>query len=457
MERRSPRAGAALDLFTDRHEAIRLFASYLNDDPPRDRILFFHGDGGNGKSLLMRVLHEQYGKRLGTTDDWKYLQELDDDDFADGFRNRDHNERVPSVLIDFGLAPRDVDRPQDKYYAPLMIRRELAAFGLKFPLFDFAHVWYLHRKRRLSKDRLKELFPDEEIGFLTTIADAISGHPIGAIAQAVFNLFGKHLGDRYLKYKQSRGLDEGDVEAIRRMDPDKELIDQLPALLALDINAAMTQPDAPPRLALLFDTHEAFWGEERNLPADIHSERDEWLRRLLATLDLTRGIVAVVAGREPPRWDEPSRVVIPGVEARSPAHRPPLRRPRGGIPGAGPVRHRARPRPRPGAGRSGPAASDDRARPRRARPGPPLLPRPLHRHGPRRLPEGRGPHAGDAGRRRGGEGQERADRPAPVRYVEPEVAEAVRSLAAARAFDETIYHELGAALKFATSAQRSAP
>ena len=255
-----------LDLFTDRHEAIRLFASYLNDDPSRDRILFFHGDGGNGKSLLMRVLHEQYGKRLGTTDDWKYLQEIDDDDFADGFRNRDHNERVPSVLIDFGLAPRDIDQPQDKYYAPLMIRRELAAFGLKFPLFDFAHVWYLHRKRRLSKDRLKELFPDEEIGFLTTIADAISGHSVGAIAKGIFNLFGKHLGDRYLKYKQSRGLDEGDVEAIRRMDPDRELIDQLPGLLALDINAAMTQPDAPPRLALLFDTHEAFWGEEREPP-----------------------------------------------------------------------------------------------------------------------------------------------------------------------------------------------
>ena len=37
-----------------------------------------------------------------------------------------------------------------------------------------------------------------------------------------------------------------------------------------------------------------------------------------------------------------------------------------------------------------------------------------------------------------------------LRYVEPEVAEAVRSLAATRAFDETIYHELGAAMKFPT-------
>ncbi len=442
----------AFDLFTDRHEAIRLFASYLNDDPPRDRILFFHGDGGIGKSLLMRVLHEQYCKRPGTTDDWEYLQELDDDGFTDGLKNRDHVERVPSVLIDFGLAPRDVDRPREKYYAPLMIRRELAAFGLKFPLFDFAHVWYLHRKRRLSKDRLKELFPDEEIGFLTTIADAISGHPIGAIAQAVFSLFGKHLGHRYLKYKQSRGLAEGDVEAIRRMDPDKELIDQLPSLLALDINAAMTQRDAPPRLALLFDTHEAFWGEERNLPADIHSERDEWLRRLLATLDLTRGIVAVLAGREPPRWDEPSRVVILGarldlqlIDHLSDAH-------------AAEFLERAR--CADGLDRDlSPALVDPalrqamidlaRVAPDQVHPyylgfcidmafaafrkGEPLTPEMLADD--------------EVAKDKNEQIVQRL-----LRYVEPEVAEAVRSLAAARAFDETIYHELGAALKFATSA-----
>jgi tetratricopeptide (TPR) repeat protein len=48
----------ALDLFTDRHDAIWLFASYLNDDPARDRILFFHGDGGNGKGDLRSALRQ---------------------------------------------------------------------------------------------------------------------------------------------------------------------------------------------------------------------------------------------------------------------------------------------------------------------------------------------------------------------------------------------------------------
>ncbi len=43
----------ALDLFTNRYEACRHFLSYVNDEPSRSSILYFHGDGGNGKSLLL--------------------------------------------------------------------------------------------------------------------------------------------------------------------------------------------------------------------------------------------------------------------------------------------------------------------------------------------------------------------------------------------------------------------
>lgn len=57
---------AALEYFTDRYSACRFFAEYLNDDPPPDRILFFHGDGGNGKSLLLKFLCERYCKRIAS-------------------------------------------------------------------------------------------------------------------------------------------------------------------------------------------------------------------------------------------------------------------------------------------------------------------------------------------------------------------------------------------------------
>ncbi len=62
----------ALKLFTDRREAIRLFSSYLNDDPAREQVLFFYGDGGNGKSLLLRFLREYYCKRL-RQENWELL------------------------------------------------------------------------------------------------------------------------------------------------------------------------------------------------------------------------------------------------------------------------------------------------------------------------------------------------------------------------------------------------
>jgi hypothetical protein len=50
-------------------------------------------------------------------------------------------------------------------------------------------------------------------------------------------------------------------------------------------------------VVLLFDTHEAFFGEAVADPqALLHAEllmRDEWLRRLLGHLPLEAGVVAV--------------------------------------------------------------------------------------------------------------------------------------------------------------------
>jgi hypothetical protein len=290
----------ALDLFTGRRDAIRLFASYVNDRPARDRILFFHGDGGNGKTLLLSAFRDFYCKHF-EPESWQYLCELSDDDNISQIKFGEGGAPVPSVFLDFGMTPRDVERPRDQYYAPLMIRRELGRFGLRFPLFDFAQVWYLHRKRTLTREKLKELFPSDELGLVSTLADAISNHPYAAIAQAAFGVMGKYLGDRFLLYRSSRSLDKSQVEMIQRMDPDHELIDQLPKLLALDLNAAMSQADAPARIVLFFDTHEAFWGEGHDLPGALHALRDEWLRRFLdvrfvirlpvsAALDKPRGL-----------------------------------------------------------------------------------------------------------------------------------------------------------------------
>ena len=46
----------ALQLFIDRHHLIKHFAEYINNDPVTEKILYFYGDGGNGKSLLLKFL-----------------------------------------------------------------------------------------------------------------------------------------------------------------------------------------------------------------------------------------------------------------------------------------------------------------------------------------------------------------------------------------------------------------
>jgi ADP-ribosylglycohydrolase len=103
------------------------------------------------------------------------------------------------------------------------------------------------------------------------------------------------------------------VDEVLSMSAEPELLEALPRYFAEDLNAAAAT-ESVPRIVLFFDTHEAFWGEHL-VPTD-HTlsagalARDEWLRTLLTSLDLPRGIVPVVAGRQPPQWSRASRAGI---------------------------------------------------------------------------------------------------------------------------------------------------
>lgn len=303
----------ALQHFTDRYPLTRLFAHYLNDSQPRGKILFFYGDGGNGKSLLLRYLRERCCKRL-RSDNWAYLVTLPDEEFVANFEVAEDAEAVPWAMLDFGMQPRGNDRPQEPFSALLMLRRALSSYGLQFPLYDFGSVWYLHRTQQLSKERLANLFPAEEMDLIVALSDTIlnvlntTTFGLTGLAKAVLGLINKHAGckrnERLTLFLQRRKLDKVQVERIMQMDPDKELINELPILFAEDLNASMTMSDAPQRLVLCFDTHEAFWGYQRDLSNELYFQRDEWLRCFLTSLELEGGIVAVVAGRDRPRWPQ---------------------------------------------------------------------------------------------------------------------------------------------------------
>lgn len=305
----------ALLLFTDRYELTRLFAEYLNEELPRKTILFFHGDGGNGKSLLLKFLRQRCCKRFSPKT-WQQLQAIPKDEVAkvaayiENAKPGEDCLPVPAVLMDFSQNLIG-DRLKSPFDGLLMLRRNLAeAFaGLRFPLYDFACVWYFYKTGNL--EQAKELLPSDEMDLITGIVDAVSDTSYASIAKAVLGVFGKHLGEKFKLYLQKRGLKEEDVKAIQGMEPHSELIDALPRLFAKDLNAAMAQQEELKRIVLFFDAHEAFWGYQRDLPEEVFFQRDEWLRCLLRVLDLSAGIVAVVAGREKPRWAEATRSAIP--------------------------------------------------------------------------------------------------------------------------------------------------
>jgi hypothetical protein len=181
----------ALELFTDRHEAIRHFLTYLHADPPKERILFFSGAGGNGKSLLLQFLRIHCCKRLRAAD-WEYVRTVPHIDLESFLKRIHAEETLPSIALDFGQAPREQDRPQEPFTALLMLRRQCARYQLRLPFYDYACLRYLHATDQLTQERLNSLFPAAELGFLSELANAISGTPYGTLVNAVLNLFNKN-------------------------------------------------------------------------------------------------------------------------------------------------------------------------------------------------------------------------------------------------------------------------
>src|SRR6266540_6433567 len=93
-----------LDLFTNRHELIRRFAGYLNDDPAGRRILFLYGMGGNGKSLLLRYFETRCCFRLAH-DQWREVSSYADVAFCVALANARSAKPVPVARIDLGARP----------------------------------------------------------------------------------------------------------------------------------------------------------------------------------------------------------------------------------------------------------------------------------------------------------------------------------------------------------------
>jgi tetratricopeptide (TPR) repeat protein len=313
----------ALALFTDRYEFTRLFVERLNDDPAPQTILFLYGEGGNGKSLLLKHLRKNACKRLISETDWQTIKAKPDAELADNITRLKPQvcRAVPTAFLDFGSKLLGNAQPQDRFYGLLTLRKDLGEsakgnYALAFRRFDFACVWYLYKKGK-SPDEIKAFFPLDQAGNLASVlVDVLTKNPFGTASKAVLDAFNPEWSQKLMVQMARFGLDKDDIETIFRLNVDTNLIETLPRFLADDLNEAMAKDNAPPRIVLFFDTHEAFWGESRTEANITYFFRDEWLRYLLRKLDYEKGIVAVVAGRNQPRWAE-AKTVKPNTDIPS--------------------------------------------------------------------------------------------------------------------------------------------
>ena len=323
FESESTSGDRQLRLFTDRHEFTRRFAIYLNEDRPREQILYFYGDGGNGKSLLLKHLQVNCCKRFSPQvwQQWRALPESQAAEVANFVREAKTYNHIPAVRHDFGLIPIKEDKPQDRFYGLLMLRRNLTEaakkYKFKFPNYDFACFWYLLNKGE-SNATLEQLFPDDVIQLLAPAIEILAGFPLRTPGVTFLKLLDKLGGiERAMKLIQNRlRVSDGKAKEIRHKDIDTEFIDCLPTLFARDLNAAMAGRNKPERLVMLFDTHEKLWDEKRSFQGIKFWYQDEWFRRLLRALDCKAGIVVAVAGRDCPvtqlRWpNAPANTEIP--------------------------------------------------------------------------------------------------------------------------------------------------
>lgn len=319
----------ALRHFTDRHELTLRFAEYLNDDElDPHKILFFYGDGGNGKSLLLKFLLENCCKRF-PLETWTELKTKTHPEIVEFIKTITDWESdfqfVPATLLDFESPARSSrpEQPQDNFDGLLILHNQLITnaarlgYKLSFPLYQFACILYLQQKGKLTNESVNRLFPSPElfasklaVFLIKELPNALAAHILpgflASLTSSSWNIITQDLGGDLSLYLQGRGLQKKDFQRITELDPDAELIVALPNFFAEDLKVAMQREGAPEKLVLFFDTHEAFWGEGRNQGSARFFKQDEWLRCLLSQLLELPQIVIVMAGREIPQWHRAS-------------------------------------------------------------------------------------------------------------------------------------------------------
>lgn len=311
-----------LDSFANRIIPTSIFIKSMHN--LSNKIIFYYGTGGNGKSWLVRYLNSQFCKLL-KNEEWEKIKLLDDASIRNtvlscsvenksksGLLNVFKQQTAqsvgfPSVLMDFDETTIDL-HPQNPFSASCYMRKELAGYGLTFFLFDYAYILYMTQSGNFKESEIKSVICDGAVDVLLTLAQMSSDLIPGS--GLLLKLLHRIIGSKLYLYFKSKNIDERFLSQLREIRSSSELEKWMPFLLAHDLVASMQLEDAPQRIALFFDTYEKFWVTQRDLSPFEYFRKDEWFRVMLNVLQNSDRIITVVAGREPPRWSQTNRNAI---------------------------------------------------------------------------------------------------------------------------------------------------
>lgn len=282
--------------FTNRHEIIKTFAEYLHEESP-NKMICIHGDGGYGKTLLLNTLKDYYCKKLNS-EKWDNL-------IAAGKAVHRHlkysadAKPVPTAFIDFDDAGEDKGNTRQTIVGTKRIKDQLSKQGLNFPIYNLGLLQYYEKRGELTADKIQTIVSTTELSLLKGLFDFVPVLPtlLNVGSEFLKITSGLNIEDKYASYKSKWKIDEKTIEKITQAQP--TIIEQeLPKLLAKDLNNEIKILKSIERIAIFFDTHEAFWGSNLKMSDYDFVSKDKWLRDFLLNLEFNSGIVVVLAGRD---------------------------------------------------------------------------------------------------------------------------------------------------------------
>jgi tetratricopeptide (TPR) repeat protein len=292
------------DDFVGRVDLVRSFCSLLNGAQFEGRIQFWRGDTGNGKSRLLDYLRSHCCKRL-ERDDWAYVSGLPDELFLANITKADAVVELPCLFVDLSYAGSDSSRSADAFSGLVRLRRSCRGASIRFPLFDFASALYLAGTTQTTSVSAPRPLP-QGADLFGSVVDLVSGRAWGAFTSSFLKALDRYYGGATSVARLAKQVSPDIVADLQSLAPES-LMARLPALLATDVNSLAAR-DVP--CVVMIDGHDRLMNGSVALPDESTFFLDEWVRQLLAGLDLRKGVVALVAGTEWPRWAEAWRTPL---------------------------------------------------------------------------------------------------------------------------------------------------